>query len=242
MSALEVCVGGINVRPFSSMDDAVAAIFDAGGDLTPGFAVAVNPEKVILTQENAQVRKHLESATLRFADGIGVVFAMRAKGTRGARIAGCELWQHVMKRAAAHRTPVFLIGAKPETLAEVRERLVAVYPTLHIVGSQDGYFKAEDKQRLIDEVAASGAQIVTVAMGSPRQEELIAELRKSHPDAFYMGVGGTYDVFVGRVRRAPPLARRLQLEWLFRLLHEPARIWRQRRLVTFAMRLVTGRL
>jgi UDP-N-acetyl-D-mannosaminouronate:lipid I N-acetyl-D-mannosaminouronosyltransferase len=242
MSALEVCVGGINVRPFSSMDDAVAAVFDAEGRLIPGFAVAVNPEKVILSQEDPQVREHLESATLRFADGVGVVFAMRAKGTPGARIAGCELWEHVMERAAAHQAPVFLIGAKPETLAEVRERLVAVHPTLQIVGSQDGYFKAEDKPRLIDEIVASGAKIVTVAMGSPRQEELIAELRKAHPNAFYMGVGGTYDVFVGRVRRAPALARRLQLEWLFRLLREPARVWRQRRLVTFAMRLATGHL
>lgn len=242
MTALEVCVGGINVRPFSSMEAAVAAVFDAKGGLTPGFAVAVNPEKVILSQENPQVRKHLESATLRFADGIGVVFAMRAKGAPGARIAGCELWEHVMERAAAHRTPVFLIGAKPETLAEVKERLVAVHPTLQIVGSQDGYFKPEEKQRLIDEIVASGAKIVTVAMGSPRQEELIAELRKAHPNAFYMGVGGTYDVFVGRVQRATPLARRLNLEWFFRLVHEPARVWRQRRLVTFAMRLMTGRL
>jgi UDP-N-acetyl-D-mannosaminouronate:lipid I N-acetyl-D-mannosaminouronosyltransferase len=242
VSAPEVSVGGVHVRPFASMDDAVGAVFDAKGQLTTGFAVAVNPEKVILSQENPKVLEHLRSATVRFADGIGVVLAMRARGAHGTRIAGCELWEHVMERAAKHMTPVFLIGAKPETLARAQEKLLSRHPGLKIVGSQHGYFKPEEKQRLLDQVAASGAQVVTVAMGSPRQEELIAELRKHHPNAFYMGVGGTYDVFVGTVRRAPALARRLHLEWFFRLANEPARIWRQRRLATFALRLVTGRL
>ncbi|VEC58725.1 UDP-N-acetyl-D-mannosaminuronic acid transferase [Escherichia coli] len=95
---------------------------------------------------------------------------------------------------------------------------------MNIVGSQDGYFKPEQRQALFERIHASGAQIVTVAMGSPKQEIFMRDCRLVHPDALYMGVGGTYDVFTGHVKRAPKIWQTLGLEWLYRLLSQPSRI------------------
>jgi len=237
-----VLVGRIGVHALESMEHALDAIFEADGSVRPGFAVAVNPEKVLLTEREAQLRELIDRATLRYADGIGVVLAMRSKGASVVRIPGCELWERVMARAAAEQVPVFLIGATPETLAAAKARLIARFPGIRIVGSRDGYFSPEEKAELFVEVRESGAKIVTVAMGSPRQERLIDELRRSCPAAFYMGVGGTYDVFAGVVARAPAWARRFNIEWLYRLVSEPKRITRQRHLVRFAARLAFGRL
>ena len=107
-----------------------------------------------------------------------------------------------MERAGAEGTPVFLIGGKPEVLAQTEQKLRNQW-NVNIVGSQDGYFRPEDRRALYERVRDSGAKIVTVAMGSPRQEILMRDCRLVSPDALYMGVGGTYDVFTGHVKRAP---------------------------------------
>jgi UDP-N-acetyl-D-mannosaminouronate:lipid I N-acetyl-D-mannosaminouronosyltransferase len=110
------------------------------------------------------------------------------------------------------------------------------------VGSQDGYFKPEDRQALFERVRDSGAKIVTVAMGSPRQEILMRDCRLVCPDALYMGVGGTYDVFTGHVKRAPKFWQKLGLEWLYRLLSQPTRIKRQIRLLRYLAWHYTGKM
>lgn len=96
----------------------------------------------------------------------------------------------------AENTPVFLIGGKPEILRQTEEKLRKQW-NVDIVGSQDGYFAAADREALFARIAASGAKIVTVAMGSPKQELLMRDCKQHYPDALYMGVGGTYDVFTG---------------------------------------------
>ena len=100
-------------------------------------------------------------------------------------------------------------------------------------GTQDGYFTPDQRQALFERIHASGAKIVTVAMGSPKQEILMRDCRQVHPDALYMGVGGTYDVFTGHVKRAPKVWQNLGLEWLYRLLSQPSRIKRQLRLLRY---------
>ena len=109
-----------------------------------------------------------------------------------------------MARAGKEGTPVFLVGGKPEVLAQTEAKLRNQW-NVNIVGSQDGYFKPEQRQALFERIHASGAQIVTVAMGSPKQEIFMRDCRLVHPDALYMGVGGTYDVFTGHVKRAPKI-------------------------------------
>ena len=146
-----------------------------------------------------------------------------------------------MARAGAEGTPVFLIGGKPEVLAQTEEKLRRQW-NVNIVGSQDGYFKPEERQALFARVRDSGAKIVTVAMGSPRQEILMRDCRLVSPDALYMGVGGTYDVFTGHVKRAPTVWQNMGLEWLYRLLSQPTRIKRQIRLLRYLAWHYTGRM
>ncbi len=138
-------------------------------------------------------------------------------------------------------TPVFLVGGKPEVLAQTEAKLRTQW-NVNIVGSRDGYFTPEQRQALFARIHASGAKIVTVAMGSPKQELLMRDCREVHPHALYMGVGGTYDVFTGHVKRAPKIWQNLGLEWLYRLLSQPKRITRQMRLLRYLRWHYTGDL
>ncbi|WP_420068332.1 WecB/TagA/CpsF family glycosyltransferase, partial [Actinobacillus pleuropneumoniae] len=102
-----------------------------------------------------------------------------------------------------------------------------------IVGLQDGYFDNKEQRAVIERIKRSGAKLVTVAMGSPKQEKFIADAAREYPDCLYMGVGGTYDVFIGKVKRAPKIWQDLGLEWLYRLLSQPTRWRRQVNLLRF---------
>lgn len=237
---LEVDVCGIPVRPFASMDDAVRAIMPGDGTVRPGFAVAINAEKVLAARRDPLVRETLLSGTLRYADGAGVVLAMRRKGVPSSRIPGCELWERLVGRAAEESVPVFLLGGRPHVVEEVKARLEAAHPGIRIAGARDGYFRDDDE--VIAQIAESGARFVSVAMGSPRQERFIARCRERVPEAFYMGVGGTYDAYVGAVRRAPPWVGRAHLEWLYRALRQPRRLPRAARAAWFGVLALLGRV
>lgn len=236
-------VNGIPIATFASMERAVEAVFSPSDhSVIPGFAIAINPEKIMKARADQQVMDTLLSATLRFADGIGVVWALRRKGARDvARIPGCELWEALMQEAGKWKQPVFLIGAKPTVLNQVHQKLSDEY-SVNVVGTQDGYFSASQQDKLIERIRESRAKIVTVAMGSPKQELFIQQCRFSYPDAFYMGVGGTYDVFVGNVLRAPAWACRWNVEWLYRLAKQPTRLGRQFVLLKFLLLVLAGRL
>lgn len=234
---MEVKVGEVAVRPFQSMDDAVSFVIN-GGDVRAGAAIAINPEKVVLARSDAELRTQIEAATLRYADGIGVVKALRKKGAVNARIPGCELWEALMLKSVDYQLPVMLIGASPEVCAATQAKLAD--KGVNVVSAIHGY--TEGTTAIERDLLAHQPKIVSVAMGSPRQEKLIGKLRQIYPDAFYMGVGGTYDVFTGRVRRAPAFFCRLHMEWLYRLMSQPSRIFRQRALAHFLALYWLGRL
>jgi len=215
----------------------------ASDGMRTGTLVAINAEKMLTIEDNAQVRDLIEAAEFKYADGISVVRSLRKKYPDAdiSRVAGADLWEALMARAGADGTPVFLIGGKPEILAQTEQKLRARWQ-VNIVGSQDGYFSADQQQALFARIRDSGAKIITVAMGSPRQEILMRDCRQVYPDALYMGVGGTYDVFTGHVKRAPKVWQNLGLEWLYRLLSQPSRITRQLRLLRYLGWHYSGRL
>ncbi|AJI95371.1 glycosyltransferase, WecB/TagA/CpsF family protein [Yersinia ruckeri] len=213
------------------------------GQVKTGTLVAMNAEKLLKAEDDAALRDQLNHAEYLYADGISMVRAIRRKyaGAEVSRVAGADLWEALMQRAGQLGTPVFLVGGKTEILSETEEKLRAQW-NVNIVGSQDGYFTPEQREALFARIAASGAAIVTVAMGSPRQEIFMRDCRQRHPDALYMGVGGTYDVFTGHVKRAPKVWQNLGLEWLYRLLSQPSRIRRQLKLLKFVGYYYSGRL
>ncbi len=235
----QVQIGVVSVAVFKDMTALLEYIVPATGPVFAGSAIAINPEKVLTAANNMQLREVIAAADIRYADGIGVVKAMRRRlGRHVERIPGCELWQALMLRAAEFQVPVFIVGAKPEVLAQTREQLIAGGTKL--VGAVDGYFS--DEAELIQQIKQSEARIVSVAMGSPRQELLIQRIRQAHPDCFYMGVGGTYDVYTLNVKRAPALWCKLNLEWAYRLLSQPSRIGRQLGLLRYLWWYWTGKV
>jgi len=226
-----VKIADIPVKAFKSIEHVLDSVFDNKGDIIPGVAIAINPEKILQSLESEQVKSILLDATIPFADGIGVVKAVEKKSAQKlARIAGADLWLEIIKKAALNNNSVFLLGSKPEVLSQCVKKLETETHAV-IAGTCDGYFS--DQQKLIDDICASGAKIVIVALGSPKQELFIQACRKKHPNALYMGVGGSFDVYVGNVTRAPQFWINLNLEWFYRLISEPKRIFRQLRLFKF---------
>lgn len=233
---------GLQLIGWRDMQHALNYLF-AEGQIRQGTLVAINAEKMLTAEDNPEVRALINAAEFKYADGISVVRSVRKKfpQARISRVAGADLWEALMARAGEEGTPVFLVGGKPEVMAQTQAKLRAQW-NVNIVGSQDGYFKPEDRQALFERIHASGAKIVTVAMGSPKQEILMRDCRLIHPHALYMGVGGTYDVFTGHVKRAPKVWQKLGLEWLYRLLSQPSRITRQLRLLRYLRWHYTGDL
>jgi UDP-N-acetyl-D-mannosaminouronate:lipid I N-acetyl-D-mannosaminouronosyltransferase len=173
------------------------------------------------------------SATIRYPDGIGVVKTLIRKSKRKvSRIPGCELWETVMKRSGEFGIPVYLVGASKDVITATSEQLTKQY-NVNVCGFQDGYFKQEEENEVIDVIAKLQPKVVTVALGSPRQEIFIQKCIAVCPDTFFMGVGGTYDVYTNNVKRAPLIFRQLNLEWFYRLMSQPSRIFRQTNLLKY---------
>jgi len=233
-------IAGLDIHGFSSFEQLLAEIITKGNKIIPGFAVAINPEKIMLCQQDTHIRQLLESATIRYCDGIGVLkLVEKRSATVLARIPGCELWEHLMRQTVAMQIPVFVLGGAPE----VNHKTVLTLTQgldVNVVDHQDGFYHNEEQ--VIQKIKKSQAKIVTVAMGSPKQEEFIVKCMAQHPDCFYMGVGGTYDVFTGEQKRAPNLFRNNGLEWLYRLINQPTRITRHVRLIKFMYLSILGRI
>jgi len=237
-----VLVGDILVHSFDSPKCLAEHVIQDDGSLTPGLAVAINPEKIMRAREDASLAVTLKSATIRYADGAGVVWAMRRKGISGVRVPGVEVWGELMRRAAEKGVPVFLLGARENVLTDTVAKLQQEFPQIIIAASTHGYSSDKDMEAFASALAGTQAAVVAVAMGSPKQEQVIAELRQNSRQAFFMGVGGTFDCYTGAVPRAPSRWRNANLEWLFRLLQQPSRIWRQWVLLPYVFLTLIGRI
>lgn len=211
------------------MDGAVAAVETLLAGSEGRAVLAVNPEKVIKAQSDPVLREQLRNAGLLIPDGIGVVFAVRLlKRRRIERVPGADLMPAICECAARHGHKVFLFGASREVIERAAVTLVTRYPGLVIAGYHHGYVEESGMSRVVEAINASGASVLFVGLGSPRQElwmyRYLPQLRTVR---VCQGVGGTFDVISGRVRRAPALMRRANLEWFYRLVTDPRRAFRQ---------------
>jgi N-acetylglucosaminyldiphosphoundecaprenol N-acetyl-beta-D-mannosaminyltransferase len=209
----------------------------------PCTILAVNPEKVMRAQQDGKLLDQLRAADLLIPDGIGIVLATRLLGLGYAeRVPGSELMPKLCERAVSKGYTVFLFGAN----AEVNRQAVGVlrerYPGIRIVGSHHGYVKDEDMPAVVTLINTSRPDLLFVALGSPHQELWMARYLPRLPVKVCQGVGGTFDVIAGRVRRAPKFFRSLHLEWFYRLASNPRRIRRQIALPLFAVHVLRKRL
>ena len=216
---------GLKITPFTDYVHACECIDGLIKSGEKAFSVAINPEKIYRSSYDKSLCELLNQAQVCICDGIGAAFAVRVLyGYSINRITGVSLFYELVKAAVANGWKIYLLGASPEANEGAYKELVAKYPDLQIVGSHDGYF--EDSEEVIRAVNDSGADILFVAMGSPKQESWIAENRNKINAPFCMGVGGTFDVVSGKVKWAPAIFRKTGTEWLYRLLSEPKR-WRR---------------
>lgn len=207
-----------------------------------GRLIAINAEKVINAEKNPQLHQVIADAEFNYADGISIVQSVKKKypNMEIERIAGADLWEKLMQKTGELNVPVFLVGSTSENLKLVEAKLAKW--SVNIVGTHHGYFNEEDEYSLITQIKQSGAKFISVAMGTPKQELFIQKVYKEYPQALYMGVGGTYDVFTGKAKRAPKIWQNLGLEWLYRLLRQPTRWQRQLNLLKYAYYYVTNQL
>lgn len=199
--------------------------------------VAVNPEKLIAASKDENVKQLINSATYQIPDGIGVVLASKLKGGRiTSRVTGIDMMERLIELSAKKGYRVFLYGAKEEVVKKAKENLEAKYPGLQIVGYSNGY--VNDYDSLIKKINDSKADILFVALGSPRQELWIKTYMNDLNVKVLQGVGGSFDVFAGHVKRAPKLFRNLGLEWFYRLVTDPKRFKRQLALPKFLWKIL----
>lgn len=229
-----VDVNGVLIYPFTSFEQLLQY-----ADSNKGILVAINAEKLLHATDQT---RSIINRNIGYCDGAGAVMALRKKGyTEVSKIAGCELWLRITDALSTRGKSFYLVGGKQEVIELTVEKLRREKDNINIVGFRNGYIKTEEeKQALIEDIAKKKPDVVFVAMGSPKQELLMEEMLEKHP-AIYQGLGGSFDVYVGRVKRAPQWWVNHNLEWLYRLLKEPKRITRQIHLIRFIWNLQAGK-
>jgi N-acetylglucosaminyldiphosphoundecaprenol N-acetyl-beta-D-mannosaminyltransferase len=188
--------------------------------------VSVNAAKLVALRSDPKLREIVGRSPLVNADGQSVVWASRILGRPlPGRVAGIDLMLRLLELAEEQGYRVYFLGARPEVLGEAVEKLHRRHARLQVAGYRDGYFSDAENDVVCAEIRAAEADVLFVAMSSPRKEYWLAENADKLGVPFVMGVGGALDVVAGTTRRAPLWAQRVGLEWLVRLLQEPRRLF-----------------
>lgn len=230
-----VIVNGVKVNPFTSFDALLSHVLERKGIL-----VAINAEKILHATEQT---RGIINRNIGYCDGIGAVMALRKRGYKDVvKLPGCELWLKIIEALFRRDKKFYLVGSKQEVIEATVEKLKKEYPGISIAGFRNGYIKTpEEKKRLIDDIREKKPDVVFVAMGSPKQELLMEEIFEAHP-AIYQGLGGSFDVYTGNVKRAPKWWVDHDLEFAYRLIKQPSRIKRQIHLVKFLAMVKLGKM
>ncbi|MDW7712332.1 MAG: WecB/TagA/CpsF family glycosyltransferase [Deferrisomatales bacterium] len=200
---------------------------------------AVNPEKNFSVPKDPELHRIFREADLLIPDGIGVVLGARIlHGAKLKRVPGVELMANVCRLSAERGWGIFVFGAQEEVNRDAVAELERRYAGLRIVGRQDGYVQDDEMPDVVHRINSSGAQVLFLALGSPKQEKWYTTYRDQLSTVrVVQGIGGSLDTITGAVKRAPAMWCRLGLEWLYRLLAEPTRVKRQKVLPLFVLRL-----
>jgi len=221
-----VDINGVKIHPFSSPSSTLDYVNEHKGIL-----VAINAEKILHATDQT---RNIINRNIGYCDGYGAVMALKRKGYKDVvKIPGCELWLKIISMTYKKGKTYYLVGSKQEVIEQTISKLNNDFPGINIVNFRNGYIKNnEEKEALINDIANKKPDIVFVAMGSPKQELLMEEMNRKHP-AIYQGLGGSFDVYTGNVKRAPEWWVNHNLEWAYRLIKEPIRIKRQIHLFKF---------
>ena len=235
MQDSRVELNGVKVHPFSSREELLDYV-----DQKKGILVAINAEKILHATSET---RSIINRNIGYCDGYGAVMALKQKGYKDVvKIPGCELWLDLIRAMYRNGKTFYLVGGKQEVIEQTVAKLNMEFPGIRIVNYRNGYIKTDkEKVDLIKDVAEMKPDVVFVAMGSPKQELLMEEMSAVH-SAIYQGLGGSFDVYTGNVKRAPKWWVEHNLEFAYRLIKQPSRIKRQIHLLRFLMLAKWGKL
>ncbi|MBM7678427.1 WecB/TagA/CpsF family glycosyltransferase [Gracilibacillus alcaliphilus] len=205
------------------------------------FIVTANPEIVMLAKENSEYREAVMQADYTIPDGAGVVIASRLqKQPLQERVAGFEVMTELIGRADGNNLSCYFLGASKEVNQRMVAKLKELHPELNVAGHHHGFFDLDDRQ-VVDDVIQAKADFIFVALGVPRQELWITKYLSEFEKGTFIGVGGSFDIIAGEVKRAPEIWIKLNLEWLYRLLKQPFRWKRILKVFEFIFRILFKR-
>jgi N-acetylglucosaminyldiphosphoundecaprenol N-acetyl-beta-D-mannosaminyltransferase len=188
----------------------------------------VNAAKLVNMRRDPLLRQDVLTSDLILADGASVVWASRLMGDPlPERVAGIDLMLAILRRGSARAYRVYCLGATQDVLDRAVDGMLAEFPGISIVGRRNGYFGADEEEGVARDVAAARPDVLFVAMTSPKKESFLRRWSPHMEVPVCHGVGGSFDVLAGKVRRAPLAWQRLGLEWLYRVLQEPRRLWKR---------------
>ena len=198
------------------------------GPRAPHTVITANAAILCMMRRDPELRAACRGGDLIVADGMSVVWTSRLAGLPlPERVTGVDLMGKLLEAASRHRLRIYLLGARPEVVGEVARRCARDYPGLAIAGFRDGYFGLADHAAIVDHIRQAAPHMLFVGMPSPFKENWCERHRAALDVPVIMGVGGTFDVMAGYVQRAPRLLQSLGLEWSWRLLMEPRKMWRR---------------
>lgn len=190
--------------------------------------ITANASHLCMMRRNPELALACRAADLTVADGMSVVWALRASGQPApGRVAGVDLMTRLLAAAGQHQLRVYFLGASREVVGALVERSRAEHPNLEIAGFRDGYFGPDEHVKIVEEIRASGAHMLFVGMPTPFKETWCQRHRHRLNVPVIVGVGGSFDVLAGFIKRAPRWAQSLGLEWFWRLLMEPRKLWKR---------------
>ena len=220
-----------------TMSQAVERVINLIESGKPSMVATANAEMLLNATHDAELKNILNAASLVVPDGAGTVWAARHLGKfMPERVAGFDLVQDLMKIAPAHGFKFFLFGAAPGIADKAKLKAETLYPGIKIVGTRNGYFKADDEPDIIAQIKSSRPDILLAALGVPKQEKWLFKHKDELKVPVSIGVGGTFDVMGGGVKRAPLWMQKARLEWLFRAMLQPSRAGRLLALPKFVLK------
>jgi len=218
---------GAKIDPLT-MQETLESIEKIIDQRQPTQHVVVNVAKLVMMQEDEKLRNIVNSCGLINADGQGIVWGAKLLGIGiPERVAGIDLFQNIVRMASERNYKLYFLGAKEEVVTKVVKLFEFRYPRLKVAGFRNGYFKEEEEAEIIEDIRRSEASVLFVAMGSPKKEIFLNKYINDMGVPFVMGVGGSFDVIAGVTKRAPVWMQRIGMEWFYRFLCEPRRMWRR---------------
>lgn len=236
----EINVMGLKVHNVS-MHQALEAMDELVKDKKAHLVVTLGVEMVMKAEKDREFFEIINQASLVVPDSVGILWAAKKMGSPlKQRVPGIDLIHSAARENQKYPWKIFFLGAAPGVAEKAARKLEELYPGFSVAGVHHGYF--EDDGEVIDKINKCNPDVLFIAMGSPTQEKWFVRNRDKLKEVVAIGVGGSFDVISGRLKRAPPIFRKLGLEWFYRLITQPSRIKRMLALPAFAIKILTRRV